>query len=123
MSNPTVATASTSANKAFDWPLCYEAEQLIGGYLEAFLLRHTFARRLAERMRDETGTEFFEWVDHFTLGREHVAALHAAGLVEEQGVDAPAGTVVLWHPRAMLPRVLLRADGDHDGAPAALAIK
>ena len=41
-----------AAEQKFDWPLCYEAEQMIGGHLEACLLRNTFARRLAERMRD-----------------------------------------------------------------------
>src|SRR6185436_20244399 len=91
---------------AFDWPLCYEAERLVGSYVDRFLERNAFARRLAERMREETGTEFFEWVDHVVLAPEHGGALRAAGFVEDN-VEAPAGTVVFWHPRAMMPRVLL----------------
>lgn len=107
---------------AFDWPLCYEAEQTLGGHIARFLEHNAFAARLAQRMRDETGTEFFEWVDHVVLAREHGAALAAVGFVEES-VDAPAGTTVLWHPRAMMPRVLLRDTTERAGAPAELAVR
>jgi hypothetical protein len=113
---------AVNTEKSFDWPLCYEAERLLGGYVEAFLRVNPFAARLAERMRHETGTEFFEWVDHLVLAPEHAAALRDAGLVEED-VEAPAGTTVFWHPRAMMPRVLLRDNGGADGVPGALAIR
>jgi hypothetical protein len=130
MSTSTAAPAA-AANRAFDWPLCYEAEQLVSGYLEAFLLRHGFARRLAERMRDETGTDFFEWVDHLVLAPEHAGALRAAGFVAEN-FEAPAGTTVLGHPKAMMPRVLLTekgpsasrgAGGPGSDVPLALALR
>ncbi len=116
MSAPTVFPPSPAV---FDWPLCYDAERLAGGLIESFLLRHSFARKLAERMRDETGTDFFEWVDHVVVGPEQTAALRAAGFVEES-VDAPVGTTVYWHPKAMMPRVLVSAGA---GAPSVLAIK
>jgi hypothetical protein len=112
----------TPTTNTFDWPLCYEAERMIGGFVEAFLLRNSFARRLAERMRDETGTDFFEWVDHILLGPEHAAALRAAGFVEENA-EAREGASVFWHPKAMMPRVLLRADAPSGAVPAALAIR
>jgi hypothetical protein len=115
--NPTAETAPT-----FDWPLCHEAERLAGGCVGSFLDRHGWARRLADRMRDETGTEFFEWVDHFVLGPERAADLRRAGFVAE-AVEAPAGTTVWWHPRAMMPRVLLRRDGDRAGVPTELALR
>src|SRR5882724_5216403 len=94
----------------FDWPLCYEAEQAVGRLTDAFLEKNSQARGLAGRMRDETGTEFFEWVDHLVVAPGEAAPLRAAGFVEER-VEAPAGTTVLWHPQAMMPRVLVRADG------------
>ena len=106
----------------FDWPLAYEAEHLLGRYIEAFLLRNGFARKLAGRMRDETGTDFYEWVDHVVLAPEHAAELHAVGLVEEK-IAAPGGVTVLHHPKAMMPRVLLRADGGTGGVPAVLALR
>lgn len=112
-----------AAPAAFDWPLCYAAEQLVGGYVEAFLLRNSFARRLAARMRDETGTDFFEWVDHLVLAPEHAEALRAAGFVEDETAEAMAGTTVFWHPRAMMPRVLLREKAGSGAVPSALAIR
>jgi len=106
----------------YDWPLCYDAEYLLAGYIDAFLSRHAFARRLAERMRDETGTLFFEWVDHLSLGADQVPALRAAGLVEET-VEAPAGITVFHHPQAMMPRVVITPDAERGNVPSQLAIR
>ncbi len=122
LSSTLPATATAQPEKAFDWPLCYEAESLLGGYVAEFARMNPFAGRLAARMQTETGTEFFEWVDHFTLGPEHADALRRAGL-EEENVEAPAGTTVFWHPRAMMPRVIVRQNGDRAGVPAVLAIR
>ncbi len=106
----------------FDWPLAYETEQLLRRFLGAFLERNGFARRLAERMRDETGTDFYEWVDHLVLGSEHAAELDAVGLVVEK-VHAPFSTIVLHHPRAMMPRVLLRLGSGAPGVPSVVALR
>ena len=118
-----VSTSSASEKSAprFDWPLAYEAEQLLRRWVEEFLARNRCAHRLAERMRDETGTDFYEWVDHLVVGPEHAAALRAVGLVEEQ-VAAPTGTSVLHHPKAMMPRVLLSA-GAKGAGPVELAVR
>ncbi|MFM9953461.1 MAG: hypothetical protein ACKVVO_05345 [Opitutaceae bacterium] len=43
-----------------------------------------WARRLAERMRDETGADFVEWFDHLELGPDQTDALRAAGFVVEE---------------------------------------
>ncbi len=102
---------------AFDWPLCHDAEGAVGALIAAFLEKHAWAAALAARMRDEAGNDFFEWVDHVVATPAQGDALRATGFVEEN-VDAPADTIVLWHPRAMLPRVLLRA-----GAMPELALR
>ncbi len=117
------ATASVlaTAPARFDWPLAYEAEQLLRSRIEAFLARNDFARRLAERMRDETGTDFYEWVDHLVLAPHTAGELRAVGLVEED-VPAPKGTTVLHHPKAMMPRVLLRAGAGSD-APSVVVLR
>ena len=123
-STPSISPASQPP-PAFDWPLCFEAERLLRAQIEAFLAANRFAGQLAERMRDETGTDFFEWVDHLVLGPDATPALQAAGFTEED-VEAPPGTNVFWHPRAMMPRVLIRVDRGgltRNGGPAALAIK
>jgi hypothetical protein len=117
-----VSTPAATPAPQFDWPLAYDAEQRLRGCVNAFLQRNGFARRLAERMRDETGTDFYEWVDHIVLAPEHAADLRAVGLVEEK-VPAPAGVTALHHPRAMMPRVLLRAGGGAGGVPAVLAVR
>ena len=56
------AAPDLAREKRFDWPLCYDAENYILARLEAFTERNSFACRLAERMRNETGK----------IGRAHV---------------------------------------------------
>jgi len=94
--------------KSFDWPLAYEAEALIRARLDAFLARNHFAARLADRMRVDTGTDFFEWVDHLVVSPDDETAFCAAGFVRDAHAGMPRGEVVLEHPRATLPRVWLR---------------
>jgi hypothetical protein len=107
---------------AFDWPLAYEAETLLKQFIFSFLERNQFASRLAEQMRDQTGTDFYEWVDHFTLAFEHAEALADAGLIQES-VETPTNCGVYYHPRAMMPRVLMQSGGSSRGVPLTLAIR
>ena len=67
----------------FDWPLAYEAENLVRERIRHFCGKNSFAQRLAERMRDETGTDLFEWVDHLVLSLEEEKALTQAGFVRD----------------------------------------
>ncbi len=106
----------------FNWPLAYEAEALLSAHLEAFLERNQAAARLARRMHDETGTEFFEWVDHFIVSANHEKAFRAVGFVTETS-DAPVDHTVLAHPHAMLPRVLVSLQAPPSAAPLSLAIR
>src|SRR5579862_3922691 len=102
----TTAPQADSAVKQFDWPLAFPAETFLRQRIDAFLARNSFAKQLAERMRAETGTDFFEWVDHLSLGTQEEKALTDLGFVPD-AVDAPHGEKVLHHPKATLPRVLL----------------
>jgi len=123
VAHPVVSPAPASGGApAFDWPLAYEAEQFLRGEIEACLAKHGGARRLAERMRDETGTDFYEWVDHLVIGPGREAELRAVGL-SLATAEAPAGVAVWHHPRAMMPRVLVPADLTTADGPAVLAIK
>jgi len=106
----------------FNWPLAYEAEALLSQHINALLDRHSFARRLAQRMHDETGTEFFEWTDHVIVSRNHEAAFRAVGF-ETENVEAPSHHAVLAHPHAMLPRVRVCSRSAPSEAPVALAIR
>src|SRR5205814_2883407 len=97
----------TAAEKRFEWPLCYEAENFILGRIDSFTERNTFARTLATRMRDETGTLILDWTDYLLLPASDEAALRATGYSDDPLADAPDGQKQLWHPEAMLPRVLI----------------
>ena len=93
----------------FDWPLAFAAENFLRQRIEAFLAHHSFARRLGERMKQETGTDFFEWVDHLSLRLEDEKALRELDFVTDS-VETAHGEIVLHHPRATLPRVVLTGE-------------
>ena len=113
--------APDQAENQFNWPLCYEAENFLLERIGAFLEQNSFARILSERMRDETGTIFIDWVDHLILPASDEAALREAGYADDPLGDNASGLKALWHPKAMLPRVLLAPkDLKH---PSALAIR
>lgn len=91
----------------FDWPLANDAEALLRRYIAGFLNQNSFARRLAERMRDETGTDFFEWVDHLVVSPSEKDSLLESGFVLDRQAETPDGESVYENPRATLPRVML----------------
>jgi hypothetical protein len=95
-------------SQAFDWPLANEAEEFLRERVARFLKRNAFARQLAERMREETATDFFEWLDHLVLAQGEEHALREAGFVSDPQADTPDGETVYECPRATLPRVILR---------------
>ncbi len=109
-------------SSAFDWPLAFPAEELLRKRIASFLERHSWAQRFSDRLHEDTGTDLFEWIDHLTVNEEEVFALREVGFVSE-GVKTPAGVEVLYHPQAMLPRVVVMQEGSRDGAPARLAIR
>jgi hypothetical protein len=106
----------------FNWPLAYEAEALLSAHINAFLAKNTFAARLAQRMHGETGTEFFEWTDHFVVSPNHEEAFRAAGFVPEAS-DVATFHTVLAHPHAMLPRVVVSLKADPSPSPLSLAVR
>jgi hypothetical protein len=106
--------------KQFDWPVCYEAEEFLLRSIDDFLVRNTFARQLAQRMRDETGTLLLDWIDYVGLPIRSEEALRKIGFVADPLAQTCDGAVALYHPVGMLPRILLVAS-DAD-LPLALAI-
>jgi hypothetical protein len=109
--------------KRFDWPLCYDAENYILVRLKAFTERNSFARRLAEQMLDETGTLLFDWVDYFVVPHAEEKRLREVGFTEDPIAETPAHLKALWHPEAMLPRMLVERDASAVQAPEILAIR
>lgn len=116
------AMTALNTPPGFNWPLAYEAEALLSTHINNFLARNHTAARLAQRMHDETGTEFFEWVDHLVVSANHEEDFRAVGFVTEAS-DAPVQHTVLAHPHAMLPRVLVSLEAPTFAAPHSLAIR
>lgn len=114
--------ASLSTPENFNWPLAYEAEALLSRHIDAFLEKNAFAARLAQRMHDETGTAFFEWTDHLVVSPEHEKELRAVGFLP-QSIEAPPDHLVLAHPHAMLPRVLVPTRAAASASPRSLAVR
>ena len=94
------AVMEQEREKRFDWPVCYDAENWVLEQLDAICERDGFARTLRERMRDETGTLLLDWVDHLVVPPRHEAKLRELGYTDD--------VFAMWHPEAMLPRVLLQ---------------
>jgi hypothetical protein len=111
---------SRSAPLPFDWPLADEAEQFLRERIARFLKRNTFARELADRMRDETGTELFEWTDNLVLAPSEEKALREAGFVPDPQAETPDGDTVHEYPRTTLPRVILRRGSKESPSQVAL---
>jgi len=104
---PSTAGGTPAATEKFDWPVVKEAENLLRDYVQRFLNLNDFARYLAERMRQETATDLFEWIDHFIVGASEEASLCENGFVENRYAEIPEGVRVYEHPFAMLPSVLI----------------
>ena len=96
-----------NAEQRFDWPVCHEAEDYLLEAMDGFLSRHTFARELTRRMRDETGTLLMDWTDHLVLGYAAADDLRRLGFVPDTAAEAPSGQQAWHHAEAMLPRVIL----------------
>ncbi|HVV01882.1 MAG TPA: hypothetical protein VHH88_11010, partial [Verrucomicrobiae bacterium] len=110
-----------SAVKSFDWPLANDGEALVRQQIGEFLEKNSFARRLAGRMVEESATDFFEWIDHLVMSPEMESALREAGFARDAAAETPDGAPVLEHPRATLPRVILRAGLKH--CPSVIALR
>jgi hypothetical protein len=119
-----ISIANASAKeKRFDWPLCYDAERFVLDRVEAFVARNTFAASLTERMRTETGTLLIDWVDYLVLSVDAEEALRKVGFTDDPLGEMPVNTQkTLWHPEAMLPRVILDSTLVAARHPQALAI-
>ena len=104
------SASGSTPEQSFDWPLANAAEALLRRQLELFLSRNSLAQRLADRMLAETGTDFFEWIDHLTMPSDQEPALRETGFVPEKDVETPPGQTAYHHPRATLPRVLVGGD-------------
>jgi hypothetical protein len=121
--NKTNNAAISYPEKKFDWHLCFDADNLVNNRIDSFLLRNTFANKLSDRMRDLTGTLLTDWVDYMIVSADDEHLFCESGFLDDPfaGVSPP-GQKYLWHPGAMLPRIIVdKAAGDK--YPTDLAIR
>src|SRR2546421_12090556 len=53
--------------QAFHWEPQPQAERFIRGIADDFLRHNPLAADLAQRMKADTGTRFYDWIGHITL--------------------------------------------------------
>src|SRR5215213_6879002 len=95
-----------SALQEFQWERQPEAERLVRELVDGFLAKNAFARELARRMKDDTGTRFHDWIDTVVVPAGDAAAL--VGRMQTVGYEKfhDRGGEQLWVNRlGMFPRV------------------
>lgn len=89
----------------FDWRPQPEAARFVGSLVDDFLERNAAAAELAARMRDETGTRFFDWIDHFAMPEHDDSLTKLASLGFEPQREADA---TRWHDeQGLFPDVMM----------------
>src|SRR5258708_12512415 len=118
MSTPSISAEREQQPQApshFDWPLANDGERFIREQIASFLAASSFARTLSNRMRDETATDFFEWVDHIVISPGQEEQLARAGFVHDRTAETPTGELAYEHPPPPLPPII--APNRHHPSP------
>jgi hypothetical protein len=102
--------ATTSPIGDFQWTVQPLAERMVQDILDAAVARSPFAGELKRRMRDETGTRLFDWLDHVVVAdpgglRE---SLRNAGFI---GRYAAGAGEIFAHEEGMFPTIVPSPDG------------
>lgn len=93
---------SVSDLTKFQWQPCPEGQALLDELIAKLLKRNPYANTLSQRMQADSGSRFFDWIDHLQLAKTDklIKQLEKAGF-ESDEQDA-------WHhPGAIFPRVRL----------------
>jgi hypothetical protein len=98
-------TTATDALTQYTWERQPEAERLVKELVGRFLNDCSEARQLAERMRDQTGTRFVDWIDHIVLRGD----ANIEGKLRAVGYEPGEGEVNVWRQRhGMFPPIVIR---------------
>lgn len=98
-------------NAAFQWERCAEAEQIILETIEQASKLNPFIEQLKKELLEKTSTRLFDWLDHVIIRKneEIERRMQAAGFVF-QGTEADL--TIYYHPRAQLPKIVLKDMSD-----------
>src|SRR6188474_3382957 len=111
MASPTSPHSATpSPVDEFQWTVQPLAERVVQDILADAVGRSPYAADLQRRMRDETGTRLFDWLDHVVVGdagglRE---SLRNAGFI---GRFAAGAGECFVHEEGMFPTLIPSHDG------------
>lgn len=88
--------------KEFHWEPCPEGQALLDEWVADFMQRNSFANELSKRMTNETGTRFFDWIDHIEIPDSQKVGERLSEAGFEKGKSNS------WqHLGAIFPRVIL----------------
>lgn len=120
MAAPAAATVGDNmlrtAPPGFNWGLFPETEDFLLEWADELFTGNRFAHELAERMSRETGTQFFDWIDHIVLadGAEIRKRIAALGFVPDALAEVPARETAFFHPHGVFPRIVLHGAGGRE---------
>ena len=102
----TVDAARRSALEDFQWSPQPQAQALVRSLIDEFVSRNRFAAELSRRMKDESGTRFYDWVEAIFIPASPALEqkMRAAGY--EPAKDTGGGWM---NPHGMFPRLLPQA--------------
>ncbi len=103
-------TSVAEVLKQFDWKPQPDAWKLVNDLVGGFLAACPDAKQLAERMRDETGTRFIDWVDTIEVAR--APELRDRMLKSGYELRPLPGAAECYHnPLGIFPRIVLKDSG------------
>ena len=107
-----MTTQAANSLAEFHWTPQPKAAKYVASLIESFLEQCPAAATLADRMRDETGTRFYDWVGHIALSRRdpRLGKLHEVGYTVEQDLKS---TTIFTHEGGIFPTIVVW-DGEDD---------
>ncbi|HEX3358078.1 MAG TPA: hypothetical protein VHS31_13990 [Tepidisphaeraceae bacterium] len=88
-----MSTIELNPLQAFHWEPQPQAERFVRGIVDEFLSRNEYAAELARRMKEETGTRFYDWIAYITLRGDdgRVSEMEGVGYAKQNGVYQHGG--------------------------------
>lgn len=107
-------------NTDFQWTCQPDAEKVLLDFVDRAKNSNLLITNLEEELQKHTSTRLFDWIDHVTVGykEELENVLVNTGFIAEQ---ATATCRVFYHPRAQLPRIVLK-DREFTGVDIAISV-
>src|SRR5438874_7851251 len=98
----TIQTTNPNPLNAFQWAPQPQTQKLVRELVADFLSRNAFAAELARRMKDESGTRFYDWVEAVLLPASSALEEKMRAVGYEKSRDGSG-----WiNPHGMFPRLV-----------------